>query len=96
MSASNWVEYYITTFTPPALITILTGSGSSFTGKIFYANDASPVWDTFSIGSAIVQKSPSLFVDTVNDFQTETSNGVTKVIRYVGSLSTAIISENVL
>ena len=96
LSASNWVEYYITTFTPPALITILTGSGSSFTGKIFYANDASPVWDTFSIGSAIVQKSPSLFVDTVNDFQTETSNGVTKVIRYVGSLSTAIISENVL
>lgn len=91
---SNQVEYYITTFTPPSLTA--NTSGYAFTGKIFYANDASPVWDTFSISSAIVQKSPSLFVDTVNDFQTETSNGVTKVTRYVGSLSTAVISENVL
>lgn len=88
------LEYYITTFTPPSLVT--STSGYPFMGKIFYANDASPAWDTFSISSATVEKSPSLFVDTVNDFQTETSNGVTKVTRYVGSLPTAVISENVL
>lgn len=88
------VEYYITTFTPPAILT--SNSGFPFSGKIFYANDASPAWDTFSTSSAIVQKSPSLFVDMPTDFQTETSNGITKVTRYVGSLSTAVISENVL
>ena len=90
-----WVEYYITTFTPPSIVTI-SNSGFAFTGKIFYANDASPAWDTFSISSAIVQRSPSLYVDMPTDFQSETSNGITKVTRYVGNLSTAVISENVL
>lgn len=88
------IEYYITTFRPPSLISI--SDGNAFSGKIFYANDASPDWDTFSLSLATVQRSPSLFVDTTNDFQTETSNGITKVTRYVGSLSTAVISENVL